>query len=173
METSMRQRFGHRRGVGLLALLLALPLLVLGLTSAPASAANVVNVVVHVPADVVTNTCSPGDVVNLHGNIHIVISTTTDGSGGYHVIDTLNSQLRGETVAPIQPVVRYVSAESQNDSWYTGTVFPAVHTQTYDWTLVSQSGTPNYVLHMTMHETVTANGVPTATVDNWRMDCEG
>jgi hypothetical protein len=28
-------------------------------------------------------------------------------------------------------------------------------------------------VHLTMHETVTANGVPTAVVDNYRMDCQG
>ena len=48
-----------------------------------------------------------------------------------------------------------------------------MHTHTYDFLLVSQSGTNNYVLHMTMHETVNANGVPTATVDNFSMDCQG
>jgi hypothetical protein len=29
------------------------------------------------------------------------------------------------------------------------------------------------VLHMTMHETVIANGVPTATVEQFSMDCKG
>ncbi len=50
---------------------------------------------------------------------------------------------------------------------------PAVHTRTYDFLLLSQSNTPNYVLHMTMHETVNAQGVPTATVDSFSMDCKG
>jgi hypothetical protein len=48
-----------------------------------------------------------------------------------------------------------------------------VHHRTYDFELVSQTGFDNYVLHMTMHETVDANGVPTATVDNFSMDCKG
>jgi hypothetical protein len=29
------------------------------------------------------------------------------------------------------------------------------------------------VLHMTMHETIDANGVPTVVVDNFYMDCQG
>jgi hypothetical protein len=169
----MTQRSSFRRMLGLLALLLTMPLLVVGLTSAPASAAIVVNYTVHVPANVVTSPCSPGDVVNLNGNIHIVITTTADSGGGYHVVNTLNSQMRGVTIAPVPPVVRYVSAEGQTDSWYTGVILPAVYTHTYDWTLVSQSGTPNYDVHMTIHETVNANGVPSAVVDNWSMECRG
>jgi hypothetical protein len=29
------------------------------------------------------------------------------------------------------------------------------------------------MLYMTMHTTVTAGGVPSATVDNYRLDCRG
>ena len=82
----------------------------------------------------------------------------------------LNSQLSGQSITA---GTRYVNSENKDDEWYTRPPFPAVHTQTYDFLLVSQSSTPNYVLHMTMHETVTANGVPTAVVDNYRMDCQG
>ena len=48
-----------------------------------------------------------------------------------------------------------------------------VHTHTYDFELISQSSVDDYVLHMTMHEIVNANGVPTAVVDNFSMDCKG
>ena len=68
---------------------------------------------------------------------------------------------------------RYVNSEDQYDGWSASPPFPATHTHTYDLDLISQSGTDNYILHTTMHETVNANGMPTATVDNWRMDCAG
>jgi len=136
----------------------------------PAAAANVVNVTIHVPASVQTNPCFPTDVVNLSGDIHIVITTTADSSGGYHVVNQLNSQLSG---ASITTGTKYVNSENQGEDWYARPPFPAIDTHTYDFVLISQSNTDNYVLHMTMHETVNADGVPTATVDYFSMDCQG
>jgi hypothetical protein len=130
-----------------------------------------VNVTFHVPASVQTNPCVvPKDVVNLSGDIHVVITTTSAGNGSYRVNNHLNSELSG---ASITTGTKYVNSENQDDEWYARPPFPAVHTHTYDFLLVSQSGTDDYVLHMTMHETVNANGVPTATVDKFSMDCKG
>jgi hypothetical protein len=137
---------------------------------AAARADNIVNYTLHVPASVQTNPCFPADVLNLSGDIHLVISTTLDQSGGYHVMHHLNSQLSGVSVTT---GTRYVNSEDQNDEWYAAVPFPTVHTHTYGFNLISQSGTDNYILHMTMHETVTANGDPTATVDRWETDCKG
>jgi NMD protein affecting ribosome stability and mRNA decay len=164
-------RKGHRwRGSWVLGLLLALPLAVLAIGVQPATAANVVNYTFHVPASVQTNPCYPVDVVNLSGDIHVVITTTTDGKGGYHVTNKLNSQLSGVSITT---GTKYVNSEEKEDEWYARSPFPAIHTHTYDFLLVSQSNTANYVLHMTMHETVNAQGVPTATVDSFSMDCQG
>ena len=136
----------------------------------PASAALVTNTTIHVPASVQTNPCFPTDVINLSGDIHIVITTTADSAGGYTVDNHLNSQLSGLSITT---GTKYVNSEDQDDEWYARPPFPAIHTHTYDFLLLSQSNTPNYVLHMTMHETVDANGVPTAVVDNFSMDCQG
>ncbi len=154
-----------------LALALAVPVLVLvaGFNK-PASAANVTNTTIHVPASVQTNPCFPTDVINLSGDIHIVITTTADSAGGYRVNNHLNSQLSGVSITT---GTKYVNSEDQDDEWYARPPFPTVHTHTYDFLLLSQSNTPNYVVHMTMHETVNANGVPTATVDKFSMDCQG
>jgi hypothetical protein len=142
----------------------------LGLLTAPAaSAETVVNYTFHVPAQVEINPCFPADVVNLNGDIHVVMTTTASRSGSYRVNNHLNSQLNGVSITT---GTQYVNSENKNDEWYTGPL-PAVHTQTYDFNLISQSGTDDYVLHMTMHTTVTANGVPAAVVDDYRMDCKG
>jgi hypothetical protein len=159
-----------RRPLRFLALLLTVPLLVLGLGTAPAAAANVTNTTFRVPADVQINPCFPTDVVNLSGTIHVVISSTTDRSGGVHTTQSLNSKLAG---ASITTGTRYVNSEKHHSSWYEGGPFPVIHTETYDFVLVSRSNTPNYVLHMTVHTTVTANGRPAAVVDNMHVDCQG
>jgi hypothetical protein len=137
---------------------------------AAARAENVTNTTFHVPAQVEINPCFPADVVNLSGDVHVVITWGADRNGGYHVVNQLNSQLTGRSITS---GTRYVNSENNGEEWYARPPFPAVHTHTYDFNLISQSGVGNYVVHMTMHETVTANGVPTATVDNWRVDCKG
>jgi len=166
----MSQRIAIRRALALLAGLLALPLLVLGVGTESASAANISNVTFRVPAEVQANPCFPADVVNLNGTVHVVTTATGDSSGGYHMTQTSKSQLRG---ASITTRTGYVSSQNKNDTWNAGAPYPAIETHTYDWTLVSQSGTPNYILHMTMHTTVTAGGTALPVVDNWRMDCSG
>ena len=159
-----------RRAAWVLGLLLAVPLAVLAIGVQPATAANVVNYTFHAPAIVQTNPCYPMDIVNLNGDIHIVITTTADSNGGYRVDNHLNSQLSG---ASITTGTNYVNSQNQEDEWYARSPFPAIHSHTYDLLLVSQSNTPNYIVHMTIHETVNAQGVPTATVDNYSMDCQG
>jgi hypothetical protein len=163
---------GARRSAGLPGLLVGvLGAACLALLAAPAARAeNVVNTTIHVPASVQTNPCFATDVVNLSGDMHIVITTTDAGNGRYRVNNHLNSQLSGTSITT---GTRYVNSENQEDEWYARPPFPTVHTHTYDFLLLSQSSTPNYVLHMTMHETVTANGVPAATVDRFSMDCQG
>ena len=141
------------------------------LQAAPAADARlVVNYSLHNPAFVMVSPCVAEDVVNLNGNIHIVITTTEAESGSYRVNNHLNSHLTGYSITT---TTRYLSSETRDEEWYARPPFPAVHTQTYDFNLISRSGADDYVLHVTMHETVNANGVPTATVDTIRMDCKG
>jgi hypothetical protein len=140
------------------------------LLAATAPAATVVNYTFHTPADVLVNPCNPADVINLNGNIHVTIRTTDDGSGGYHVGNHLNSHLSGRSITT---GTRYRSQEVRDEDWNAHPPFPAEHTHTYDFDINSSTGVDNFVLHMTMHETVNANGVPTATVDNYRAECRG
>jgi hypothetical protein len=149
-------------------LALAVPLLVV--TAAQPAAADTTNVTIHVPAQVETNPCFPTDVVNLSGDIHIVITTTDDGSGGYHVSNTLNSLLSGESITT---GTQYTNSDKKQEDWDAQPPFPVVHTLDEDFLLVSQSNTPNYVLHVTLEETIDANGVPTVIVSNISMDCRG
>lgn len=154
------------RGLGL-----AVPVLLLALAAAPpAQGATVTNTTIHVPASVQTNPCFTTDVVNLNGDMHIVITTTENRAGGWQVSNHIDTQLSGLSITT---GTKYVNSENKEDSWFAGAPFPAVHTQTYDWLLLSQSGTDNYVLRTTMHVTVNAMGVPTAAVDKFELDCQG
>jgi len=137
---------------------------------ASARAENVVNYTFHVPAQVMTNPCAVTDVVNLNGDVHVVITATDDGNRGYHTMNHLNSHLSGRSITS---GLRYTNLEEQDDEWYARPPAPSVHTHTYSFDLNSQTGVDNYVVKMTMHETVNATGIPTAVVDRWEMDCRG
>jgi hypothetical protein len=151
----------------------AVPLATLGLGAAgvaPAWGANVVNYTFHVPASVQINPCFPGDVVNLNGDIHVVVTSTPDGSGGYHSTNSINSQLKGLSITT---GTGYVNSENQQKNTSMQPPFPAVTYDRYDFDLISQSATDNYQLHMQTHETMTAMGVPAVVVDHYWMDCRG
>ena len=106
------------------ALFMVVTVLGLGLVleTAPPSAANVVNVTFHVPASVVTNPCFPADVVNLNGDIHVVITATADKAGGYRTDNHLNSELRGVSITS---GTSYTNSEDKDDTWYARAPFPA------------------------------------------------
>jgi hypothetical protein len=153
---------------------LAVAALAAGISVGPVDAgtawgSTTVNATFHVPASVQTNPCFAGDWLNLSGDIHVVI-TTTASNGGYHVDDHLNSLLSGVSITT---GTKYVNSEDQDHSWFAGAPFPVIESETHDFDLISQSAAANYVLHVTMHATVDAQGVPAAVVDNYRMDCTG
>ncbi|MFI7602421.1 hypothetical protein [Actinoplanes sp. NPDC049681] len=136
----------------------------------PAEAATVVNATIHVPADVRTNPCSPGDVLNLDGDIHIVITTTANGRTGYQVKDHLNAHLSGVSITT---GTKYLSNETTNGSWSTGPDLPAVHRDVYSFLLISQGKTPNYELSATVRETVDGSGGADVAAEQWSMSCRG
>ena len=89
MIATHRSRIG--RNLAATAVLLALGLLLL---APPARSANVVNVTIHIPAVVYDNPCV-GEQVALHGDLHILLSITTDQAGGYHYVSTWNASYSG------------------------------------------------------------------------------
>jgi hypothetical protein len=157
----------HKSGAFAGALIAAVAVLPVFATGA--HAANIVNITINVPAMVV-NGCAD-DVVALSGDLHMVISETADGSGGYHMQRTTNyDQLKG---AGLVTGVPYTAQTTSEDSWYAGAPFPSTHTPGDQVEYLAQGATDNFVLHLRTHVTVTANGAPAATVDEIRADCTG
>jgi len=66
---------------------------------------------------------------------------------------------------------KYVSNETNNEQWSAGSSAPGVHPDTYAFRLVSQGSTPNYVLRMTVRETIDEAGTADATAEQWSMSC--
>jgi len=173
MNAERRYRRGRGQIAAAIVAALALPLFAVATDlrrPTPAWAANVVNVTIRLPAQVEPNPCTPGDLVALSGQLHIVLSITEDPQGGYHVSETARENLAGASLAT---GVKYGASKTETWTWYAGTPFPALNTHTIDSELVSQAGTDNFLAHVTVHTTINANGVPTVTVDTIRLDCAG
>jgi uncharacterized membrane protein (UPF0136 family) len=118
--------------------------------------------------DTVTN-CN-GDVVQLTGEGHVVARFAFDNTG-LHLVDITNTMgpLRG--VALVSGTV-YQANETVstviNDNGQT----PQVElTMVVSEVLISQGSAPNFVVHTTLHFTVSSNGLPTAQVLNTKADC--
>jgi hypothetical protein len=158
-----------------LLFVLALPLVVaVAVVTSPraASAANVVNETFQFPLSIQMNTCtSPVEPVALSGDLHIVVTTTSDTSGGYHV--TIGSNTQSVTGIGLISGDKYTSSTSIQNEYYDGGPFPQVNTVTNNYELISQGGTANLIMKITFHVTVNANGIPTASVDNIQSGCQG
>jgi hypothetical protein len=98
-------------------LVVAAPLLALAVSlyrPAPAHA-DTVNVTIKIPATVEPNPCTPGDLVALAGQLHIVIATTADGQGGYHVSETMDEKAAG---AGLTTGIKYTASKTDTWDWY-------------------------------------------------------
>lgn len=137
----------------------------------PASAADV-NVTIQYQ-EVKPNPCPPNNPVQLNGQLHMLVTTTANSSGGYQVYTRQNTI--GLTGNDLVTGERYVASDEQADraSFPAGPPFPVTHTQVMSRELVSQGSSPNFVMHFTFRVTIDALGVPTVLVDNAHADCKG
>jgi hypothetical protein len=129
-----------------------------------------VNVTLNIAADLRPNPCTAGDVVNLSGTLHIVFYVRSDGQGGYHINQLVDEKAKGISLTT---GISYQGSDTYDHSFYAGAPFPANDTQTHSVELVSRATTNNLIMGYVLHTTVNAGGIPTATVDNVRLDCKG
>ena len=121
---------------------------------------------------IVTNPCN-GDTVTLTGEGHAVMRMAFDSAGGFHFVDVSN------TMGPLQGVglpsgATYKANQTVNTVANDNGQTPQVElTMVMSEVLISQGPEPNFVVHSTVHFTVNSNGVPTADVNNVKIDCTG
>jgi hypothetical protein len=126
-------------------------------------APEVTNTRIQVPAVVYDNPCL-GEPVALHGELHLVLTTTSD-----HVGSHLNGSYAGTGLVTGVP---YRASESKQDVWNVRDL-PASHTTTMVTRLISRGAAENAFLYTTVTTTIDANGVPTVTVEDQRVECRG
>jgi hypothetical protein len=108
--------------------------------------------------------------VAVSGVMHIVLTTTADSSGGYHTNVSNNESFSGTGLVS---GLAYQGSYNYQYAFYAGPTFPVVQTTTTDTQIISKGTTQNFIVHMDMHVTVTADGTPGATADNLRINCSG
>jgi hypothetical protein len=119
-----------------------------------------------------TNPCT-GEVVQLTGEGHIVMHFTVDNAGGIHVVDITN------TMGPLQGVALITATVYKSNQTVSSTINDNGPTPQFEFTfvmsevLISQGSTPNFVVHTTIHATVSSNALVTAQVLNSRAECSG
>ena len=128
-----------------------------------ATRAEVTNTRIQVPAVVYDNPCL-GEPVALHGELHLVLTVTSD-----HVGSHLNGSYAGTGLVT---GVSYRASESKQDVWNVRDL-PASHTTTMATRLISRGAAENAFLYTTVTTMIDANGVPAVTVDDQRVECRG
>src|SRR5690349_3009357 len=168
MKPTARLATARKAWIRVTTLLLALALALPGTAVAAAGLGDLVNVTIQVPVAVYDNPCAD-EPVALHGDLHILIGTSTDQDGRVHYLSTLNASYSGNGLIS---GTAYTASERKQESW-TASQLPASHTTTSVVKLISKGAAPNAFLYTTVTTTIDATGVPTATVDTISIKCRG
>jgi hypothetical protein len=119
----------------------------------------------------VVNPCNGEELVSLEGDIHIVISMTEDGDGGFHfgVFNGSHFSGVGATTA-----AQYTGFYNSNSHFDVRQPFPQVVTAASPGTIVISSGNaPNFLAFFVYHLTINANGEVTGQRNEFRTECRG
>ncbi len=112
-----------------------------------------------------------GQSVILSGTMHMVVSFTTDATGGTHVVIHTNYQdVTGSS--PTNPLISYRGVNSSNQS-FNSSVPQSEFTTIENVLLVSSGPTDNLRIKVSMHITINANGEATAVFTRFERVCRG
>jgi hypothetical protein len=115
------------------------------------------------------NPCT-GEPITLSGELNITNVVTADANGGFHFNYTLvPSQVRG--VGASGATYKAVGGEREHFNVTAGETLNDTYTNTFN--LISQGGGDNFIVHVTFHVTVDANGDVTAEVVLDSAECRG
>ncbi len=114
------------------------------------------------------NSCV-GEAVAVTGKLHITLSQTTSKSGNEH--GTMITSFQGSGVG-LTTGSLYSSLDRSTDEFtYSRATYE--FTKGKQYLFVSRGGTQNFLLHVTIHVTVTHQGILAAYVDNIYFSCRG
>jgi hypothetical protein len=149
--------------------LLQAALLALALAVVPATASAAVVQNVRMQLNITVASPCNSDVIAVTGTIHLLASSTSDGSGGFHV--SFMDNVSGITGVGSLSGATY---HGVGGDWFSGNVrppFPVEFTQTDVFGLISAGSAPNFIMTDTLHITVNADGTLTASVARLSIAC--
>jgi hypothetical protein len=131
-----------------------------------------VRAVINVPALEVINLCN-ADVVNLHGDAYLTVTTTPHRNGGYTVRSSMRApNLTGERIFP-PPVIGYRGDDAENAySYYSPPPGPSSHRVAHWTKLVPQGNAPTMYLVIVIRETIAMDGTPLVSVERAYLVCK-
>jgi hypothetical protein len=138
------------------------------LVPATSSAAVIQNVQLPLNVTFVNTPCT-GDTITFTGNIHLVIAMTTDASGGFHL--HFDNNVSGVTGVGVPSGTTY---HGIGGGWFevnANPPFPVIATETDVFGLISTGSSSNFVVTVTLHMTVNADGSITAQVMRISITC--
>jgi hypothetical protein len=122
------------------------------------------------PSAIVAGNPCNGDAVELVGTLHILLHSTDAGSGNQHIYSDFTSSYSGVG----EPSgVTYNGSTRTLDDFTTNAPYPIVYHSYQDLQLKSQTNVDNYTLKINFKITINANGIPTATIDDFSSTCNG
>lgn len=146
----------------------AVALAIVGLVvQTPTRAAVIVNTQVPFTLTVAT-TCFP-EIVVLTGSTHILQTSEVDDNGGIH----FKSQLQSQGISGIGMItgVKYQGMSLRQTHTIDHSTPALETTLMLDIRVIGQGSANNFLLHVTMHMTINANGEVTANVVNTGIEC--
>jgi hypothetical protein len=155
-----------RRGVLVLVLLVALAV------GGSANAGTTFTTVLRTPiSGFLTTDCSVSETLAFSGTYRSVVHYTLDGSGSAHFSSSV--QTNGVATGLLTGALYRFSGASSSSSVEAPDGLPYHNTFTNTFLLVSQGAQDNLLMHITLHVTVTPEGVITAEVADTRFECVG
>jgi hypothetical protein len=119
----------------------------------------------------VVNPCNGEELVSLEGDIHIVISMTEDGNGGFHFGVLNESHFSG---IGAMTGAQYRGFFNSNGHFHVLQPFPQIFTVASPGTMTISSGdVPNFIVLFVSHLTINANGEVTVDKNEFRTECRG
>ena len=115
--------------------------------------------------------CGPngGQPVHVEGGLHIVLSLTVNGTHGSAKVHYQPQGVSGTAADGTKYEAVGVTQEMFDLDFANG---QATHTYVNNFRLIGQGPGNNLVVHENLHMTINANGVVTATVDNFSASCK-
>ena len=116
----------------------------------------------------VDNPCIPGEVDLLNGAETTVTKTSTNSNGSLHItVHTISSG----TITDSHGVVYNVKSQDHFDV-FDSLGAPVITTHIEDLNAITPGPDPNFVIHNTVHTTVSATGEVTAQSFNFFSECK-